>query len=79
MILSGGIERFLGMPFAPQGQTQGINEILRASLSISTAAALIAAIFARETLSSVRKSLALPADKALLRGLTKVLSFCRFL
>jgi len=32
-----------------EGKTHGINEILRASLPISTAALLIAAIFARES------------------------------
>jgi hypothetical protein len=37
-----------------QGKTYGINEILRASLSISAAASLIAAIFARETLGSAK-------------------------
>jgi len=44
------------------GKTYGINEILRASLSISAAAALIAAIFARETLGSA-KTLVLSAKQ----------------
>jgi hypothetical protein len=44
-----------------QGKTHGINEILRASLSISTAALLIAAIFAREILGSVQNLLVLSA------------------
>jgi hypothetical protein len=36
--------------------THGINEFLRASLSLETAGYSIAAIFARETLGSVQKA-----------------------